>query len=91
MLSKIKSRIVGAIVSITIALLIQYVGTTAGSEYPSWWLILNTVPYLVAFGADVVLGLAPDPVFYLGIAVQWGIIGILITELFIKYRRSSVS
>ena len=91
MLSKTKPRIIGAVLSIIIALIIQYVGSTSGSEYPSWWLILNIVPYLVAFGADVVLELAPDPVFYLGIAVQWGTIGILIADVFTKYRRTPVS
>jgi uncharacterized protein YebE (UPF0316 family) len=86
-----KNRIVAAIASVTFALLVQYIGLKSGVEFYNWWLIPNIVPYLIGFGADVVLGIPPDPIFYVAIVLQWALLGVLFGDLYTKYVQPQVS
>jgi hypothetical protein len=59
----------------------------SGFEFYEWWGPPNIIPYLIGFAADVLLGLPPDPIFYVAIALQWAILGVLFADLYTKYIR----
>ena len=79
-------RIIAAIVLVAMGFLAHYVSLMSVNKFYGWVGVLNIVPYLVSFGADMVLGMPPDPVYYFGIAVQWTIIGIGIADLYTTRR-----
>lgn len=86
-----KIRIIAVIVSVTFALLVQFIGMKSGGAFYEWWLLPNIIPYLMGYAADAVLRIPPDPVFYGAIVLQWATLGVLFGDLYIKYVRPQVS
>jgi hypothetical protein len=89
-----KIRIIAAIASVTFASLVQFLmlqSTSGFKDWWDWWLILNIVPFLFAFAANFIVRLPGDPAFYAAIVVQWGLLGVLFGDLYIKYVRPQVS
>ena len=74
-------KFVIAMIVVILAIALQLVGPSIGPEFVSWWLILNTVPYLLGFAVDLVAHQSPELGFYGGLAFQWFLLGYLVGDI----------
>ncbi len=63
-------------------------GVHSDTPLPGWWVLLNFVPILFGYAADMGLRQSAQAGLYIGLVVQWAVIGILCGDLYLKFVRS---
>ena len=55
---------------------------------PDWWMLLNIIPILFGYAAEMGLHQSAQAGLYVGLVIQWSMIGILFGDLYLKYAGS---
>ncbi len=83
-------RIIYVSVFVLFAILLHLGITRIAGEFPSWWLLLNVIPYLFGFAIDMVGNLSPEWGFYFGLICQWSFLGYLVGTYYEKRIRRQI-